>query len=144
MDAGYRPLVYMWVAEFTDGSALPQYDPETGAVNKGNPDWLPEEGTGPKAPTPDIFKEKTLCKFGWYPFSEEIVDRVPVLAVPSSSPIHTVELNDGDKLVAARRSHIEIGVMGGGYRRVASLYLLGIKGGEVKHIGEDGRVVEAS
>jgi len=141
LDLGYRPLVYMWVAEFDDGSALPQFDPDTGKQNRADPRWLPEKGVGgSEDSTPKIFREKTLYKFGWYPFSKEIAAKIPMVVIPTRNPIHTVELKEGDELVACRRNHIEFGIMGGGYRRVGSHYLLGIRGGEIKTIGEDGNI----
>lgn len=145
MDLGYRPPVYMWVAEFTDGSALPQFDPDTGEQNRGDPRWLPVKGVGGSDDSiPKIFREKTMCKFGWYPFSPEMAAKIPMEVIPTRNPIHIVELKEGDELVACRRNHIEFGVMGGGYRRVMSPYLLGIRGGEILVIGEDGHAVENS
>lgn len=140
MSLGYRPLFYMWVAEFTDGSALPMFDPDTGKQNKANPNWLPKRGTGgSKGSVPKIFREKTLSKFGWYPFSKEMAAKIKdMIVIPTKNPAHIVELKEGDELVACRRNHIEFGIMGGGYRRVMSPYLLGIRGGEIKTIGENG------
>ena len=115
----------MWVAEYSDGSALPQFDPETGEENR--------------------FAEvdqSRLCKFGWYPFSAEMVARMSVVAVPTRNPYHVIELKDGDKLVAVRRNHIEFSIRGGGTRRVASLYLLGIEGGKIIKIKENGELYE--
>ena len=141
MDLGYRPLIYMWVAEFSDGSALPQFDPETGKQNRGDPTWLPEKGVaGSEDSRPRIFKEKTLSRFGWYPFSREMVAKMSVVAIPTRNPIHTVVLKEGDELVACRRHPNVPQVMGGGYRRVESLYILGIRGEEIKTIGENGNV----
>ncbi len=135
----------MWVAEFSDGSALPMFDPDTGKQNKANPNWLPEKGTGSfEDDVPRIFREKTLCKFGWYPFSPEMAAKIPMVVIPTRNPIHTVELKEGDELVVCRRNQIEFGVMGSGTRRVMSPYLLGIRGGEIISIGEDGHVMEAS
>lgn len=145
MKLGYRPLVYMWVAEFSDGSALPMFDPDTGKQNKGNPNWLPKKGTGgSEDSTPKIFREKTLCKFGWYPFSREMAAKIPMVVIPTRNPCHTVELKEGDELVACRRNQIEFGVMGSGYRRVESPYLLGIRGKEILTIGEDGKATVAA
>lgn len=161
MDLGYRPLTYMWIAEFSDGSCLPQFDPDTGKQNKGDPDWMPSRGKQLKLPEddplnpaklveaikgvdlikaerPKIFLDKKMVKFGWYPFSAEMAARMSVVAVPTRNPYHVVDLKKGDELVACRRNHIEFGLRGSGYRRVASLYLLGIRGGKIKEIGEDG------
>lgn len=122
MDLGYRPLVYMWIAEYGDGTALPQFDPETGRENKFS----------------DVDQSR-LCRFGWYPFSIEFAAKVPVLAVPTANPPHVIELKKSDNLVAARRNRVEIR-LGGGIHRGETFYLLGVEGKEVKRIGEDGRV----
>ncbi len=124
MDLGYRPLVYMWVAEYTDGNALPQFDPETGLANR-----FAE------------VDESKLCRFGWYPFSRKMAAKIKdMIVIPTRNPSHVVELKEGDKLFAVRRNHIEFSVKGSGTRRVASLYLLGVEGGEIIQIGEDGIV----
>lgn len=124
MDLGYRPLVYMWVAEYSDGYCLPQFDPETGKEKR----------------FAEIDQSK-LCRFGWYPFSAEMVAKIlDMIVIPTRNPYHILELKEGDKLFACRRNHIEFGIMGGGVRRVETLYLLGIESGEILKIGEDGIV----
>lgn len=89
MDLGYRPLVYMWVAEYRDGSALPQFDPETGEENR-----FAE------------IDQSRLCKFGWYPFSVEMVAKMSVKAIPTINPYYTIDLKPDDELFAVRRNHI--------------------------------------
>ncbi len=124
MPLGYRPLVYMWVAEYTDGNALPQFDPETGMENRFAK-----------------VDESKLCRFGWYPFSREMAAKIKdMMVIPTRNPSHAIDLKKGDKLVAVRRNHIEFSVKGGGTRRVASLYLLGLEGGKIIKIGEDGSI----
>ena len=124
MDLGYRPLVYMWVAEYSDGQALPQFDPETGKENR----------------FAEVDHSK-LVRFGWYPFSARMAAKIKgMVVIPTRNPSHVVELKEGDKLFAVRRNHIEFSVRGGGTRRVASLYLLGIEGGEILKIREDGSI----
>lgn len=121
IDLGYRPLVYMWIAEYRDGTALPQFDPDTGEeIRFANID------------------QSRLCRFGWYPFSAEMVAKMSVVAISTRNSIHTVELKPGDKLFAVRRNHIEFNLRGG-IRRKATLYLLGVEGGKVIEIGEDGK-----
>lgn len=124
MDLGYRPLTYMWVAEYRDGAALPQFDPDTGLENRFA-----------------LIDHSKLVRFGWYPFSVEMAAKIQgMVVIPSRNPSHVVDLKEGDKLVAVRRNHIEFSVKGGGTRRVASLYLLGIEGGKVIDIMENGNV----
>lgn len=114
----------MWVAEYSDGSALPQFDPDTGKENRFA-----------------LVDHSKLVRFGWYPFSAQMAAKIQgMLVIPTRNPHHVVELKEGNKLVAVRRNHIEFSVKGGGTRRVASLYLLGIEGGEIIEIGEDGFV----
>jgi len=129
MDLGYRPLVYMWVAEYRDGTALPQFDPETGLENRFAK-----------------VNESKLCRFGWYPFSSEMAAKIlkvqGMIVIPTRNLSHTVELKEGDKLFAVRRNHIEFSVKGGGTRRVETLYVLGVEGGKIKTVREDGKEVK--
>lgn len=92
MSLGYRPIVYMWVAEYRDGSALPQFDPDTGKEN----------------PFSSIDQSR-LCKFGWYPFSINMMGKIlggedAIVALPMNNPSYSVELKAGEKLVAHRNN----------------------------------------
>ena len=75
-------LAMFWIAEYTDGMALPQFDPDTGAEN--------------------LFKEidmARLCRFGWYPFTDKM--NIPnSVSLPLS--FITVAVKPGDKLIAHR------------------------------------------
>jgi hypothetical protein len=77
-------LAMFWIAEYSDGMALPQFDPSTGAEN--------------------LFKEidfTKLCRFGWYPFTENLYALVPFsICLPLS--FITVAVAPGDKLIAHR------------------------------------------
>jgi len=127
LSLGYRPLVYMWVAEYTDGTALPQFDPETGLENRFAK-----------------VDESKLIRFGWYPFSHEMAVKIQkvqgMIVIPSKNPHYMVELKEDEKLFAVRKNHIEFSVRGGGTRRAATMYLLGVVGGEILEIGEDGNI----
>ena len=113
----------MWIAEYRDGTALPQFDPETGLENRFA-----------------LVDHSKLVRFGWYPFSVEVAAKIQgMIVVPSRNPSYVVDLKEGDRLVAVRRNHIEFSVRRGGTRRVASIYLLGIEGGKVLEIREDGK-----
>lgn len=128
MDLRYRPLVYMWVAEYSDGSCLPQFDPETGKANR----------------FAEIDQSK-LCRFGWYPFSAKMAAKIlDMIVIPTRNPYHRIELKEGDKLFAVRRNHIEFSIRGGGTHRVETLYLLGVEGGEIIEIRENGALHEAA
>ena len=82
MSLGYRPIVYMWVAEYRDGLALPQFDPDTGREN----------------PFSSIDQSR-LCKFGWYPFSVNMMGKIlggeeAIVALPTNNPPYFIELNN--------------------------------------------------
>lgn len=95
MSLGYRPLVYMWIAEYSDSSALPQFDPETGREN----------------PFSSIDQSR-LCKFGWYPFSVKMMRKVlkadGIVVVPTNNPPHFIELSGNDVLIAKRTNEVAI------------------------------------
>lgn len=91
MNLDYRPPVYMWIAEYSGGSALPQFDPETGKENLFR----------------DVDQSK-LKRFGWYPFATElsakIYEKTGAVTVPTSNSSYMIELKNGDKLVAKREN----------------------------------------
>ena len=91
---GYRPLVYFWIAEYTDGSALPQFDPETGKENKFS----------------EVDQQK-LKRFGWYPFSaklaKKIVNTENVIVVPTSNHSYKLNVENGG-LLAYRTNKIKL------------------------------------
>ena len=61
---GYHPLVYFWIAEYNDGIALPQFDPESGRENG----------------FADVDHSK-LKHFGWYPFTPELEKKISEASV---------------------------------------------------------------
>ncbi len=89
MPAGHRPLVYFWIAEYKNGKALPQFDPQTGHENKF-----------------DLVDIPKLKSFGWYPFPPKFANKVwqssKVVCVPSTLPVYTLILHEGKKLIAYR------------------------------------------
>lgn len=125
---GYRPLVYFWIAEYTDGSALSQFDPETGRENRFS----------------EVDQLK-LKRFGWYPFSVELAQRIleaeKVAVIPSRNRVYTVALNHGDKLVAYRTNVIKLQMRSGGVEYAETVYVLGIKGKKIFRINEDGGIL---
>jgi len=52
-----RPIIYHWISQYSDGTALPQYDPYNYTINKFD----------------DIDQSK-LIKFGIYPFTSELAE----------------------------------------------------------------------
>jgi len=128
---GYRPLVYFWIAEYTDGSALPQFDPETGKENK--------------------FSEvdhRKLHRFGWYPFSLKLAQQIlkgrkeGVIATRNLS--YTVTVEKGDRLVAYRTNTIKVHTRKGGVDRGETVYVLGVEDGKILQINEEGNVIDDS
>lgn len=83
-------LRYFWIAEYKDGTALPQFDPETGEENLFK----------------DINQIKTI-RFGWYPFSEELSKKVKSSLYNPFLPKYILNININDKLIAKRRNYIE-------------------------------------
>lgn len=122
---GYRPLVYFWIAEYTDGSALPQFDPETGRENRFS-----------------AIDYQKLHRFGWYPFTPKLVQKIleaeGVVVVPSKNRSYTVALERGDELVAHRTNSIKLWTRSGGVEHDETVYVLGVKGKTVFHINEKG------
>jgi hypothetical protein len=138
-----RPLTFFWIAEFSDGSALPQFDPETGKENKADPDWLPSVPRQPPIAKDAVFVDKKLVRFGWYPFTIELAGKISetqgVVVIPTANPSHVVELKDGEKLIAYRTNAIKLSLHGG-VSRGETVYVLGKVPGKVLHICEDGSV----
>ena len=126
-DLGYRPLVFFWVAEYTDGTALSQFDPETGREN--------------------LFKHVDLARvkrFGWYPFTEELAEKVfeaeGLIVVPSAFKSYVVDLEAGDRLVVKRENILLYFTGSGEVAGREIVYVLGVEGKRILRIHEDGSV----
>jgi len=122
----YRPLVYMWIAEQKNGRALPQFDPCTGEENKFS-----------------LVDPDRLVSFGWFPFTFSLAKKIYIknglVAIPSNNPPHIIELKKGDKLIAKRENTIVFSLKDG-IRREETVYVLGVEGGKILRIKEDGAV----
>jgi hypothetical protein len=125
---GYRPLVYFWIAEYNDGTALPQFDPETGLDNKFS----------------EVQHDK-LVRFGWYPFSfglsQKIFAAEGIVVIPTFNKSHKIEIERGQKVVACRANQIDLRACNGKVERKATVYVLGIVGDEILQINERGEVI---
>lgn len=125
---GYRPLVYFWIAEYTDGSALPQFDPETGRENRFS----------------EVDQQK-LERFGWYPFTPELAQKIlkaeKLVAIPTRNLPYAVRLGNDRKLVAYRTSTIKLRMKSGEVERGETVYVLGVDCGRILEIDESGKVV---
>ena len=135
-----RPLVFMWIAEFTDGTVVPQFDPKTGKENKADPDWLPSAPTPAEEQALPIkiaalalkgarkVDEKSIVgqlkkkgvqvkRFGWHNFSPKLAAMLQVHGHPVQStypPISVVlDVKEDEQLVAARRMQKKWGLAGG-------------------------------
>ena len=125
---GYRPLVYFWIAEYNNGSALPQFDPETGKENKFS----------------EVDHQK-LKRFGWYPFSLNLAQKIrkteKTAFVPTRNPSYTVSVEEDDMLVAYRTNTVKLQMRKGGVDRGETVYVLGIKGKSLMYLDENGTEV---
>lgn len=128
---GYRPLVYFWIAEYTDGSALPQFDPETGRENK--------------------FSEvdhRKLHRFGWYPFSLKLAQQIlkgeKKGVIPTRNRSYTVTVGKGDRLVAYRTNTVKLQMRKCGVIHGETVYVFGVEGGKILQIDEGGNVIDDS
>lgn len=143
MSLGYRPLCYFWIADFQDGTSLPQFDPETGKENKADPDWLPSKPNHLLIHKAKIWKEKRIVRFGWYPFSskmaEKIIKATEQIVLPTHNSPHIIRLKNGQKVVVYRTNAINFSLCGG-ISRGETVYVLGKVGEKVLRIREDGSV----
>lgn len=105
-------LKYFWIAFYDDGTALAQFDPETGDENL----WR------------DVQQGK-LLRVAWAEFSKEMRRKVGVLAISKLHPkMYSIELEEkGDKILICRRNHISVG----GDEECRIEYILGLNGKEV-------------
>jgi len=87
---GYNPPCFFWIAEFKDGKATPQFDPDTGEES-----FLDYEKESDK-----------LKSFGWYPISYALAEKMPIEARVKNLPRFVLHLEKGDKLIAKRRQSI--------------------------------------
>jgi hypothetical protein len=126
----YRPLVYFWIAEYTDGSALPQFDPETGRENRFSE-----------------VDQRKLERFGWYPFSLKLAQQIlkgeKKGVIPTRNLSYTVTVEKGDRLVAYRTNTIKL-QMRKGVDHGGTVYVLGVEGGKVLQINEEGKAINDS
>ena len=151
----------MWIAEFTDGTVVPQFDPHTGKENKADPDWLPSK-TVSMASVSDYDKETLIGhlkdkeikvkKLGWHNFSPKLATMLQAHGQPVKStypPISVVvDVKEDEELVAARRMQKKWGLAG---EKIyldrgtgPTVYILGIKDKAYIFISEDGTIEMSS
>ena len=90
-DIGYNPLSFFWIAEYTDGTCLPQFDPEDGHENMF---YQVQQGR--------------LRSFGWFPFTQELAEKIKSHTACRIEPLLSyfrVVLKEGMRLIAHRQNH---------------------------------------
>jgi len=155
----YRPLRFFWIVEFSDGTALAQFDPESGEEVQAHPDWLPSkidkngmvEKDGEKLPyreaypVPEHFSGKRVVRIGWYPFSSKLAAKVlgasRKLVIPSKNKPVVIELKDGEEAVCYRSHEIKLQMRSGGVEYAETVYVLGSKGKKIFRINENGAII---
>ena len=85
-----KPILHLfWIAEYQDGTALSQFDPDTGEEH--------------------LFKnvdQAKLKRFGWYAFPLELANKVACAAHNPRLTSYTVDIPPGVALVAHRTTTI--------------------------------------
>jgi len=112
-----------WVAEYKDGTALPQLDP----INKV------------ENPFSQV-NHKKVKRFWWIPITLQMTQIFPGTRYNPRLRRHTVDLN-GSKGFVARRTSIELNTGGLIPRQKVICYVLGIEGGPRREIYPDGTVI---
>jgi len=122
------PILHMfWIAEYQDGTALPQFDPDTGEEH--------------------LFSEvqqHRLVRFGWYAFPHKLASKVAYAAHNPRLTSYTVDIPPGGTLVAHRTTSITFKPSTLSIEHhEADEYVLGLKAEGCQlliHIYTDGRV----
>lgn len=117
-----RPIIEMfWAVEYTNGRALPQYDP---FLNKEN--------------SYRVVDHKNILRLWWIPITPKMAQQFPGTRYNPLLRRQAVDLN-GSKGFVTRRVSISIGA--GGIRRRVKCYILGIEGGPRREIYPNGSIV---
>ena len=110
---------------------MPQFDPETGKENRFS----------------EVDHNK-LERFGWYPFSPKLAQKIlkseQVRVTPTGNPAYTVTVKNGDRLVAHRTNTVKLQMHKAGVCHGQTIYVLGVEGGKILQIDEEGRLVDVS
>jgi hypothetical protein len=153
----YRPLKFFWIAEFSDGTAVAQFDPDSGKEVMAHPDWLPSKTKNgfivkdgkeiqyrEAYPVPAHFKGKQVVKIGWYPFTEVLAEKIfeatGKLVIPSSLKPFTVKVGCREKPVCYRSHAVKIDMRKGGVEYSKVVYVLGVEDRKLSKMSEDGEV----
>lgn len=121
-----RPIVEaFWVAEYTNGQALPQYDP-----------FLNRENSYAEV------DHKNVLRFWWIPITPKMAQQFSGTRYNPCLRRHAVEVK-GSKGFVARRVKLKLTAGGNGGKSVIheiKCYVLGIEGGPRREIYPDGTV----
>ena len=110
-----KPILHLfWIAEYQDGTALPQFDPDTGDEH--------------------LFSEidqARLKRFGWYSFPYEMVKKIPEAVFNPALNHYVLNLNPdplipNPKLVAYRTTTLNVTMDGQPKKHEADEYVLGL------------------
>ena len=123
------PLTHFWIAEYNDGMAVPQFDPEDGHENKFT-----------------SLDQGKMVAFGIYPFSRDFADFVTktngsTVATFGGEGKVRIDVKDGKKVMYKRLCGIPWNVFTSeqGPEKVMS-YVLGLEGGPFLFLKSDGFV----
>ena len=102
-----------WIAEYQDGTALPQFDPETGKEH--------------------LFSEvdqAKLKRFGWYAFPYDMLSKIPQAVFSLVLDRYTVDIPIADHpaptLIAYRTTTLKVTLDGTPKKHEADEYVLGL------------------
>ena len=88
-----RPVVYYWIAYYSDGNKLNQYNKDYKGVKFTDID------------------ENRLVKFGLYPFTQELEKKLSGVGTPVKAvwflPKYEIEINDNKRLIHYRQCYIQ-------------------------------------
>ena len=133
-----KPILHLfWIAEYEDGQALPQFDPDTGEEH--------------------LFKDvdhSKLKRFGWYAFPRKLANKVENAVVNPLLNSYTVDLPISQSQPLSQSPNLQSPTLVA-YRTTtitfkpstlsiehhqADEYVLGLEGSPLMHIFSDGRV----
>lgn len=85
-------LKYFWIVSYIDGTAMSQFDPDTGEECQ----W-------------SEVHESQVCAVAWAEFSTELSKKIKLDTIPVKRPkMHYVDFDPVEKILICRRNHISI------------------------------------
>ena len=87
-----QPLKYFWIVTYGDGTALSQFDSDTGEERQ----WSEVD-------------EAKVCKVAWAEFSHTSANKIEIETISVKRPkMHYVDFIVGEKILICRRNHMSI------------------------------------